>query len=236
MNTAARIVIISLGFAACSQPLINDAEVYGNLRQIMQQNQLQARVKSNDLTINENSYALGAMADLEGELMIYEGEVWSSVAQHDSVLLTKPHHFEAALLVKSQVNNWEEVQISKPLSSMKELEQQLAQLIEERQATERIVPFRIEGEIAHMDWHVINAKEATGSGHDAYREAGFSGTTENQTVKILGFYSRNHEGIFTHHGSFLHMHFIKADEAMGHVDALSTKLPVTIYLPKNPIP
>ena len=130
MNTAARIVIISLGFAACSQPLINDAEVYGNLRQIMQQNQLQARVKSNDLTINENSYALGAMADLEGELMIYEGEVWSSVAQHDSVLLTKPHHFEAALLVKSQVNNWEEVQISKPLSSMKELEQQLAQLIE----------------------------------------------------------------------------------------------------------
>ena len=54
-------------------------------------------------------------------------------------------------------------------------------------------------------------------------------------VTILGFYSQNHQGLFTHHDAFTHMHVRNADgTAMGHVDYLeSGNGSFTLLLPKK---
>ena len=58
---------------------------------------------------------------------------------------------------------------------------------------------------------------------------------ENSEVEIVGFFSTEHKGIFTHHDSNVHMHLITTDrKKMGHLDKVffgngSMKL----YLPKK---
>ena len=43
----------------------------------------------------------------------------------------------------------------------------------------------------------------------------------DEDVAILGFFSTAHQGIFTHHDSYVHMHLITKDASkMGHLDEL----------------
>jgi acetolactate decarboxylase len=50
-------------------------------------------------------------------------------------------------------------------------------------------------------------------------------------VEIIGFFSTEHKGVFTHHDSFLHMHLITKDkEKMGHLDA-ATFDRINVHLP-----
>ena len=99
--------------------------------------------------------------------------------------------------------------------------------------TDEAFPFMLKGNIDSIEWHVINAKEAIAQNHDAYKAAGLKGTGQYKAASVLGFYSNQHEGIFTHHGSYLHMHFINEEESvMGHVDALKNDGSLSLWLPK----
>jgi len=50
---------------------------------------------------------------------------------------------------------------------------------------------------------------------------------------MIGFFSTKHKGVFTHHGSFLHMHLISEDESkMGHLDNLGIE-EMKSFLPKE---
>jgi len=41
-------------------------------------------------------------------------------------------------------------------------------------------------------------------------------------MKILGFYSKHHKAIFTHHTTNVHMHFLTNDKKIsGHIDEIS---------------
>ncbi len=209
-------------------------EVYGKLMEIMQQNQLQARIDLNDITIDQNTFGLGALEGLAGEVLIYNGKSYISKATLGLVSLEESTDYGAALLVKTEVNGWNEVQVSKEINSFKNLESFIeAKAKESGFDINRVIPFRMIGGVKKLDWHVINAAEATAQNHQAYKEAGFTGQIENQEVEILGFYSRNHEGVFTHHGSYVHLHFLNQDtQAMGHVDDLIISAEMKLYLPK----
>lgn len=49
---------------------------------------------------------------------------------------------------------------------------------------------------------------------------------------IVGFYSRHHAGVFTHHSTRLHMHTVNPTTGhVGHVDALTLGADARLYLP-----
>ena len=55
----------------------------------------------------------------------------------------------------------------------------------------------------------------------------------NEDAEIIGFFSTEHQGVFTHHDSFLHMHLITKDESkMGHLDELAIG-EMKLYLPNK---
>lgn len=208
-------------------------QVYGKLMEIMQHNQLQARVNLNDLQLGKNSYGLGAMEDLQGEILISQGEVITSVANPDSILVQNSNAFGAALLVTTEVEDWQEVEMNetvdlKSLESVIEFQAETFDL-----NANDVIPFKIEANPKSLNWHIINASLAEEQNHQAYKESGRTGVLESQKVEIIGFYSKNHQGVFTHHGRFLHLHFITADGSlMGHVDNLQIDGNWKIYLPK----
>ena len=54
----------------------------------------------------------------------------------------------------------------------------------------------------------------------------------HQDVRIIGFYSRNHKGVFTHHDTHIHAHLItKNGDKMGHLDSIVLSRTFTLYLP-----
>lgn len=208
-------------------------QVYGKLMEIMQQNKLQARVKLRDLTFDANSYGLGAMEGLKGEILISGGKVITSIANPDSILMESSNNVSAALLVTTEVAEWNTLNMNSS-ETMKGLEA----LIESKASefnldTNDVIPFKIEASPKQLNWHIINASLAKEQNHQAYKESGKTGVLENESVEIIGFFSKSHQGVFTHHGSFLHLHFISANgELMGHVDDLELSGNWKLELPK----
>ena len=208
-------------------------QAYGKLMEIMQQNQLQARVNIADLTLDAESYGLGAMEGLKGEILISGGKVMTSLAYPDSIIMQNTNAISAALLVTTEVTGWTSIEINSS-ENMKGLEALIQSKAEGLLLdTNEVIPFKIEASPKTLNWHIINASLATEQNHQAYKESGRTGILENEAVEIIGFYSKNHQGVFTHHGSFLHLHFITNNgELMGHIDELELSGSWKLELPK----
>lgn len=209
-------------------------QVHGKLMEIMQQNQLEARVTVDENQLNGTTYGLGAIEGLKGEILISAGKIFTSVATPDSILIDEPGQVAAALLVTAEVNTWQKVEAEEAVPNMDALARLIANKAEQAGlSSSGVVPIRIIASSSSIDWHIINASLAQEQNHQAYKASGRSGNIGDQPVEITGFYSKNHEGVFTHHGSFLHLHVITADgQLMGHVDELHFNRTWTLFLPK----
>ncbi len=231
--------IIVLTLAACTNQHTSNGnftvEHYGMLREIMMEQKMQSRIDLSTLKQVENLYALGAMDELRGEILIIDGQPVNSRANDGSLTIDTSFNSGAALLVKTEVKEWKVIEVDLDVSGLKQLENRIAALADQNEIDVDLpFPFQIIGTANRLEWHVINAADATERNHDAYKEAGLSGTEIQSEVQILGFYSNQHEGVFTHHGSYIHLHFVNQDRTkMGHVDELEFNGPIQLLLPKN---
>lgn len=63
------------------------------------------------------------------------------------------------------------------------------------------------------------------------------GRRDRATGVLVGFYSSQHHGIFTHHGSDTHVHVVLAEEnASGHVDGVTVGRGARLRLPAPSAP
>ena len=212
-----------------------EVENHGVLREIMQEQKIGANADLKDFENMPNLYALGALEGLSGEILIVDGKPFNGIANQGNLVFDKSFDKKATLLVSSQVDEWEIITLKETFKNLKELQ---AMILAQGKATGIDVlkpfPFMIKGDFQRIDWHVINAKEAKSQNHEAYKTAGLNGSEAYTDARILGFYSSQHEGIFTHHGSYVHLHFLSADEStMGHVDELVQLGVVELFLPKK---
>lgn len=209
-------------------------ENHGVLREIMREQKINANADLKDYDNLANLYALGALEGLAGEILVMDGRPLNSMAKSGVLVFDKSFDQKATLLVSSQVKNWERISLKAKVNNLQELQT----LIAKEAAAYGLnisepFPFMLTGDFQSIAWHVINAKEAQEQSHEAFKKAGLKGESSFQSAKVLGFYSEQHEGIFTHHGSFLHMHFINSDETiMGHVDDLVNDVEFELLLPR----
>jgi acetolactate decarboxylase len=88
---------------------------------------------------------------------------------------------------------------------------------------ERPYFFKLKGKISNAKIHVVNLPKGSkvSSPEEAHvGQAIFS--IKDKDAEIIGFFSTEHQTIFTHHSTFLHMHLITDDLLqMGHVDELT---------------
>ncbi len=98
---------------------------------------------------------------------------------------------------------------------------------------EEAFPFLKEGKATSIDWHVIdwdpNETEVT---HEKHKNSGLNGTLNDTDLLLLGFYSENHKGIFTHHTTSMHIHMRTLDEKnAGHMDGIVLGNEMILKLP-----
>ena len=206
----------------------------GALRTIMSGN-IQSVISLDSLSIRKNFYALGASENLKGEIQVFNSKPSNSFVIDSSLLIEDSYNLKAALLVYAEVEEWDSNKIEN-ITTKNDLESVIFDMAKVNGInTDLPFPFLIEGEIASLDWHVINWKEGdTIHNHKKHKKSGLNGSLKNSKVQIIGFYSTKHKAVFTHHTTNMHMHFKTDDNTVaGHIDDLLLRETITLKLPKQ---
>ena len=222
---------------SCSQ---NDGhfqvENQGALMDIMHKGDISAKADLLELKDSKHLYALGAVENLKGEVLILDSKPYISSVKEEKLSIDHSFSHKATLLVYATVSSWETFDISDNVSSYEELEKLIEQTAKEYGVNiDEPFPFLIKGKIKSFDWHVINWKDGdTEHSHQKHIESGLNGTLTEKEVEVLGFYSNKHHAIFTHHTTNMHLHIKTADDQIsGHLDGLTLGKHMILSLPNS---
>ena len=229
------LTILFLIYLSCEQKENPPVQIYGALFEMMHKGDLSSRISLNQFENDVNIFGLGALKDLEGEILILNGIPFISYETSDGeVGISNEFNHEAALYVSTVVNNWNESKLPENVNTVQQFEKHIEEISIDNQINlEEPFPFLIKGVSSKVNWHIINwdSKDTVHS-HQKHIESGLSGVLKDIPMTILGFYSKNHKTIFTHHTTFVHMHFLTDDKKIaGHIDDIIFGDAQTLYLP-----
>ena len=223
--------LLGLLFWSCTAPAppqtpsspasnVSTVQHVGAMRNVMWKGELGASVQLDTIRPNAHLLALGPVSGLRGEIMALDGEVYvSRVSQDAQMTVEKEPKTGAPFLVYANVPEWQEIPLPATLKSIPELEALLDSITQTR-----VRPFalKLEGKVASALIHVQNLAPGTNvSSPQEAHQGQVKYPLKDVEATIAGFFSTEHQGIFTHHDAYLHLHLLTADEqAMGHLDAL----------------
>ena len=214
-----------------TEPLLAQSVIaIGALRDVKHNGRLSGTVQLDTLAAR-HVYGLGPVAELRGEILLWNDTVYVASVREDSVAVAVVPTVRAPFLVYVSVPAWAAVRtIVDTVVTLDQLQQQVEeQAIAQGKSLERPFPFIVQGRARRITYHVMN-KPAEESQHTPtlHQKAKHSFALNDVTLQLLGFYSRQHEGVFTHRGSYIHVHVISEDRLrMGHLDQLYA-LPKTL--------
>ena len=218
-------VLLIIASNACTTIENPKVEIYGALFEMMHQGNLSTRIDLNSLKGKKHTYGLGALTDLKGEILIMDSNVFiSSETNNGDINISNSYNHQAALFVQSQVSKWQSIELPSFVHTVTKLEDYIESEAERYGLDiEKPFPFIISGVIPDVKWHIINWPEGdTEHSHTKHINSGLSGHLKDTSMKILGFYSKHHKAIFTHHTTNVHMHFLTNDKKIsGHIDEIS---------------
>ncbi len=81
-----------------------------------------------------------------------------------------------------------------------------------------------------MRWHVVNI--TNGDNQGSHQANSLNEFAFESKVEVIGFFTTKYQGIISHQGTYLHMHFRnKNGKVAGHVDDLKPLGNMKLYLP-----
>ncbi len=206
----------------------------GALKNIMHEGDLSATAQIIDFRYVDHFYALGAVEDLKGEVLILNSKPFIASVQEGTLTIDNTFRHNAALLVYAAVDEWYSFDIPDEVSSYEDLEKHIEQVAKTNGINiDEPFPFLIDGVAKTVDWHVVDWKAGdTEHSHEKHITSGPHGTLTNKPVQILGFYSKSHHAVFTHHTTNMHLHFKTSDgQLAGHLDGMTLGQGMTLKLP-----
>jgi len=189
----------------------------------------------NDYKNIEHFYALGALENLKGEIQIFNGKPTITSVINNNLVIDTTFNQNANLLVYSSVKDWETIMVPNNVKNYEQFETYIESSANSFGIdTQKPFPFLLEGSVDSLQWHVIDWKEGdTVHTHEKHKNAGLKGTLTNTKIEALGFYSKSHHAIFTHHSTNMHVHSKTLDEKIaGHVDDIVLGEKMILKLPK----
>ena len=225
--------LIFFGLLSCNSKTsetYSDVQVVGAMKNVMWKGELGPSINLDTISNKAGLYGLGPESFLTGELLINDGKSYVSRVTSDSTMtVEKRFDVSAPFFVYAIVNTWNEIALPINIKSIQNLQEFINQNTND---FKRPFAFKLKGLAANAIIHSQNLPAGTNvaSPEDAHQgQTNF--TLQNAEVEIIGFFSTEHKGIFTHHDSYVHMHLITADESkMGHLDELEIG-EMKLYLP-----
>jgi acetolactate decarboxylase len=202
------------------------------MKDVMWKGELYGKIQLDTINPKKGLYGLGPEAYLRGEIVINNGKTYVSRVLTDSTMTVKEiKNAKAPFFVYANVNDWNKIKLPSSVKSIKELE---AFIDSKTKDKKRPFAFKLEGSVSKAIIHIQNLpKETRVSSPKEAHQGQTNYTLENENTEIIGFFSTQHQGVFTHHDSFLHMHLITKDKKkMGHLDDVVFN-EMSLLLPKS---
>ena len=227
------IIILFVTYVKDKNPIVKSV---GSLENVMRRGALNATIDLDTVTARTNLFALGPVEGLRGELMVWDGVSYVSEVEGQGLNKVKrSYQVGAPFLVYCNVKNWKEFILKNTINNLGELQDEIQNLAKSNGFDlQTAFPFKISGLINEAEYHVIlKDPEIKEHSHEIHKKSKVFYPISGKNADILGFYSQNHAGVFTHHDSFIHAHIITADRnKMGHLDGISINSgDVRVYLP-----
>jgi acetolactate decarboxylase len=193
----------------------------GTLMNMMRENDLSSKISLSELKAIPHLYAVGQFENLKGEIQIFDGKPFNSIAKNKNVAIETTFDKNATILVWASVPKWKTIELDMTMTATDEIEDYIETMAGRNGVNiYQPFPFMLEGTVNSLDWHVIDwdANDNVHS-YEKHIKSGPNGTLNNSEVIMLGFFSSEHQGIFSHHSSRMHLHFKTKDGKLaGFVD------------------
>lgn len=224
-------ILLLFGVSGIEVP---EVKVSGAMKNIMMQGDLSAHINLDTLN-KTHLFALGPVAGLKGEIMILDGKVYSTAMQENRLLNQQDKISQAAMLVYSHVEKWKLVISKVKINNYAELEKLIeTTALANGYDTEIPFAFKIETTAEKLAYHVIDWKDGTTHTMENHKQFAHSGQIDNTPSVLVGFYSKHHQSVFTHHTTYMHIHLLEEKtKTVGHLDDIQLKGQITIYLPEK---
>jgi acetolactate decarboxylase len=203
------------------KPTYDAIKIAGAMSNVMWKGELGGIINLDTVNNKKGLYALGPMAYLRGELLVNNGKSYlSTVTSDTSMKVEQTSAVSAPFLVYGNVNKWEQLNLPASVKNIKDLENFIKENTGDRK---RPFAFKLAGNIKSGVIHIQNlAKGSKVSSPEEAHRGQVKYTLGQETVEIVGFFSTEHHGVFTHHDSNVHLHLITQDESkMGHLDEVA---------------
>ncbi len=223
---------ICISNLSLAQTVKNEVSIIGAMKNVMWKGELSGTIQLDTITHKKHLYGLGPVELLAGEILIVDGKSYKSTVLTDSTMwVEETFNIKAPFFGYANIPNWQETSLPKNIQTIEQLENYLAKLTK---GENRPFIFKLEGVVETAKIHIVNLpKGATVSSPDDAHRGQVNYVLTNAPSEIIGFFSSQHQTVFTHHDSFVHMHLITADKTkMGHLDQVMFKKgSMKLYLP-----
>ncbi|MDZ7899287.1 MAG: acetolactate decarboxylase [Arcicella sp.] len=178
-------------------------------------------------------YALGPLGKMQGEITVVDGKPFGVKVNADGDGIVKKNwKIKAPFFVSSNVKSWQTFEIETAIGSLDELQKKIEEIAQQNNI-DLATPFafKINGKFDNLTTHVVMPRSSDVEGYQTdKKQANFE--LSNQEGELIGFYSQNHGGIYTHKDSRVHVHFISSDKTqMGHLDKIMITKKVKVQFP-----
>lgn len=210
-------------------------KVVGAMRNVMLKGELFGRIDIDTIRNRKNLYGFGPAEYLTGELLIVNGKSYVSKVLPDSTMIVEEtYKVKAPFFAYDNITDFEVEDLPASIRTISQLEEYINHKLKNYN---KAIFFKISDTIESAIIHTLNLPEGTEvKSHNDAHQGKVSFEIRNKKIDIIGFFSREHTGIFTHHDSNLHMHLISKDPSMmGHLDKAHFSKGAKIYFNQNDI-
>jgi len=202
-----------------------DVAAFGSFKRMSHTGDTAGQVKLADLPQAAGNWGVGALARLEGEVLLYDGRLLISRGDDpEGRAFAAQAGDEAVLFASARVQRWVEVVLPSHMTQARLESFVLEQARERGLDVEAPFPFLLQGKYPKLAWHVFagQAPAMRGSAAHAKQHASKRGFEQSDAGgTLVGIYSGVRlEGVVSHPGERFHLHYV--DDALGksgHVDS-----------------
>jgi acetolactate decarboxylase len=180
-------------------------------------------------------YGIGPLEGLTGEVTIANSRpALARVGSDHLVHVTETYDGGVPFFVWAEVPVWQTAELPSDVRTFKQLEAFVGNAGEKVGLTQAF-PFVLTGRPELIDFHIVDAKPDTPPGMADHAKIQIQFDVRRQDATLVGFWSSQHQGIFTPMGANMHVHFQSTDNKVsGHVQGLDLGPGgMTLSLPKG---
>lgn len=211
----------------------SSVKIVGAMMNVMHKGELFGTISLDTIAGKNHLYGLGPVENLVGEILIVDGKSYkSTVVSATEMKVEETYSMKAPFFVYGNVAHWKEISLPDSVQTIPQLESYLGIA---NKHIQQPFAFKVSAAVNNAGIHIVNLPK--GIEVHSPEEAHKNQQTYNlkgKQVEMIGFYSTGHQGVFTHHDTYVHIHLITADKKqMGHLDELKiAKGTAKLYLPE----